>query len=445
MKRLLTNCAILETVNGDFHYIEKGFLGIAGDVIDYIGETHPGKRYDEEKDMQGKMIIPGLINAHTHSAMTLLRGVGSDLALQDWLFGEVIPIENRLQEADLRAGMGLALLEMLSTGTTSYTDMYMGADIEADLIKASGIKATLCKILYGSDPEQSYEENGCGKEAIRLFQRYNGTENGRLLFEFCVHAEYTSLAHLVRAYALEAKNVGARMHIHMSETQFEHEECIRKYGKTPAGWFNDLGAFDVPCHAAHCVWVSDSDMEIMKEKGVSCVHNPTSNMKLGSGFAPVVKMLDRGINVAIGTDGAASNNNLNMFEEMHMASVIHKGYSGDPTALGASDILKMATINGAKLQGRNDTGAIEVGKKADLVAIDLSGPHMRPVLDPVALIVYAAQGSDVAMTMVDGRILYEDGKFLTLDQKRIYRDVEAAVDRLYGNGNVSDKAGDSVE
>ena len=235
----------------------------------------------------------------------------------------------------------------------------------------------------------------------------------------------------MEAYAKDCLSHGARMQVHMSETRREHEECIAKYGKTPAELFESLGVFDSPTSAAHCVWASEHDMDIMAAKGVSVIHNPESNMKLGSGFAPVMKMIDKGINVTIGTDGAASNNNLNMFEEMHLASVIHNGYLNDPTILKPVDVLKMATVNGAKLQGRGDTGALTVGLKADIIAVDMTKPHMHPCIDPMALITYSAQGSDVCMTMVDGKILYENGEYLTLDRERIYHDVKTVLKNLY--------------
>ena len=222
------------------------------------------------------------------------------------------------------------------------------------------------------------------------------------------------------------------MHIHLSETRKEHQECIYKYGKTPARWFYDLGAFDSRAFAAHCVWVTEEDMELLREKDVCVVHNPTSNMKLGSGFAPIQRMLDKGITVGLGTDGAASNNNLNLLEELHLASVLHNGYSGDPTIMKPADVLRMATVSGAKIQGRSDTGELKVGKKADIAAIDLDAPHLKPNLDPLALVCYSAQGADVYMTMCDGRILYENGEFLTLDKERIYADVDSAVKLLYG-------------
>ena len=222
------------------------------------------------------------------------------------------------------------------------------------------------------------------------------------------------------------------MHIHLSETKSEHDTCIEKYGKTPAQWMNDLGVFDVPSAAAHCVWVTEEDRTLLRQKGVSVVHNPTSNMKLGSGFAPVPQLLTEGVNVALGTDGAASNNNLNMLEELHLAAILHNGYHRDAALLPAGQVLEMATVNGARLQGRDDTGTIEAGKRADIMAIDLSAPHLCPHLDTVGLAVYSAQAADVCMTMVDGRVLYENGEFLTLDKERVLYEARAAAKRLYG-------------
>jgi 5-methylthioadenosine/S-adenosylhomocysteine deaminase len=208
--------------------------------------------------------------------------------------------------------------------------------------------------------------------------------------------------------------------------------CVSRYGKTPAGWMAELGVLDNPTTAAHCVWVTEDDLAVLKEKNVSPVHNPTSNMKLGSGFAPVPKMLAQGLKVALGTDGAASNNNLNMMEEMHLASILHNGYQLDPEVVPARQVLDMATRNGALAQGREDTGVLAVGMRADLMAIDLDAPHLMPNLDTTALVVYAAQSSDVCLTMVDGQILYENGQYLTLDKEKICAEAKAAAKKLYG-------------
>ena len=430
MKLLLKHCDVLATVDGQFQSLHNAYLGIDGSVIDYIGTEKPAA-YDQEKDMTGKLLAPGLVNCHGHTPMTLLRGVGSDLPLQQWLFDTVFPIEAKLTPQIIRVGNQLALLEMIATGTTSYSDMYFEPETAIENSIAAGIKANISRPVQCFDPAETYADNYRSKESLELFRAFNGKDQGRILVDGSIHAEYTCQPHIVEAYSADAHALGMRMHIHMSETKKEHQECIQKYGKTPAQWFRDLGTFDCPTFAAHCVWVTEEDMDIMGDKGVSVVHNPTSNLKLGSGFAPVPRMLEKGLNVALGTDGTASNNNLNMFEELHLCSVIHKGYTNDPTLMKAADCLKLATVNGAKLQGRPDTGSLEVGKKADIIAIDLDQPHLYPNLDSLALLCFAAQGSDVCMTMVDGRILYENGEFKTLDREKILADAKQAVAQLY--------------
>ncbi|MGM9521097.1 MAG: amidohydrolase [Oscillospiraceae bacterium] len=432
MKRLLSGCDILAAGDAGFEYVKSGYLGIDGDTIDYIGAVRPETPYDETKDMKNKLLIPGLINTHTHTPMTLLRGVGSDLTLQQWLFDTVFPIEDRLSAANIRAGSELAMLEMISAGTTSFSDMYM-EPVETVLAAIdAGMKANICRPVQSFDKSERADNNTRVRESVELFDRYNMSENGRIRIDFCIHAEYTCTEAVTEFYSSICKNRGGNMHIHLSETRKEHQECIDKYGKTPARWFYDLGAFDSRAFAAHCVWVTEEDMELLREKDVCVVHNPTSNMKLGSGFAPIQQLLDKGITVGLGTDGAASNNNLNLLEELHLASVLHNGYSGDPTIMKPADVLRMATVSGAKIQGRSDTGELKVGKKADIAAIDLDAPHLKPNLDPLALVCYSAQGADVYMTMCDGRILYENGEFLTLDKERIYADVDSAVKQLYG-------------
>ncbi|MEA4895066.1 MAG: amidohydrolase [Oscillospiraceae bacterium] len=432
MRLLLKNCDILATENGAFSWIKNGFLGIDGPVIDYIGKEKPSDYYDREKDMSGKLLIPGLINCHGHTPMVLLRGIGSDLPLKEWLFEKMIPVEDRLTAEDIRVGNQLALLEMISSGTTSYSDMYFETQTAVENSIAAGIRANLCRPVQSFDENIKYTDDFRVRQSMELFRSYHGAADGRIRIDFAIHAEYTSFEHIVEAYSADCKALGGRMHIHLSETKREHDDCVKRYGKTPAEWFRDLGTFDTPTAAAHCVAVTDNDMDILKSKGVSVIHNPSSNLKLGSGFAPIPKMLEMGINVALGTDGAASNNNLNMMEELHLASIMHNGYSHDPVLMKPAETLKIATANGAKLQGRSDTGSLEVGKKADIAAFDLDKPHLMPNFDVMALLTYAAQGSDVYMTMVDGHILYENGEYLTLDEEKIRFEVKAALKRIYG-------------
>ena len=435
MKRLFENCGILAWKDEDFHYIPNGFLGVDGDTVCYIGQNRPEDRYDDVRDMTGKILMPGLINSHCHAAMTLLRGVGSDLPLQEWLFDNMFPVEDRMTAEDIAAGNELGMMEMIASGVTSFTDMYMEPRTMIASNEKIGMKMNLTRVVQCFDPAEKAEDNTRIPESIALYEEHNGAQNGRVKVDFCIHAEYTCTDAIAEGYAERIRKYipeGACMHLHLSETKTEHEECIGRHGITPAQWFEKAGILDMPTAAAHCVWVSGEDLEILKRHNVSPVHNPTSNMKLGSGFAPVPEMLNMGINVALGTDGAASNNNLNMFEEMHLAAIIHNGHRNDAVIMKPSQVLKMATVNGAKLQGRHDTGRLEVGMKADIIALDFTRPHLYPNFDPLALIVYSAQAGDVCMTMVDGNILYENGRFLTLNPETVLANARAAVERLYG-------------
>ena len=432
MKRLLAHGDILAWENDRFVCRKNGYLGIDGDTIEYLGTEPPKGTYDQVKDMTGKLLLPGLVNGHTHTGMSLLRGLGSDLPLKEWLFDTVFPVEDRLTEEDLRIGMELSLLEMIASGTTAFTDMYMGACFSASAVLASGMKANLCRPLQSFDPDEEPMTCRRMREMLALYDTWNGAGNGRIVVDFSVHAEYTCTERMVRAAAEEAQKRGAGMHIHLAETEAEQESCLEKYGLTPAQWFDKLGAFGGRAYAAHGVWLTESDQALLKERGVTVVHCPESNLKLGSGVADVPAMLAEGMIVALGTDGAASNNNLNLFEEMHLAALLHKGVRRDPTVLPLAQVLKMATVNGARLQGRTDTGTLAVGSKADVIAVDMDRPHLVPCSDPLSNLLYSAQAADVVMTMADGQILYENGDFLTLDRDRILREARQAARRLLG-------------
>lgn len=431
MKTLFKNADILLYENGIYNVLKNAYLAVDGDRISYIGKDEPKELFGTVKDMSGKLLMSGFYNCHNHCPMVLLRGVGSDLPLNEWLFDKVFPIEDKLTAEEIEAGTNLALLEMVAGGTVSFSDMYFEPQVTAKAVAESGMKANLTRPVQSFDPSEEAKDSFRIAQSLELYNEWNNAADGRILIDFSIHAEYTCTEKIARAYSEECNKRNGLMHIHLSETVKEHNECKEKYGKTPAEWFNDLGAFESRAFAAHCVTVEDSDMEIFLNKGVNIVHNPSSNMKLGSGFARVPKMLDMGINVALGTDGAASNNNLDMLEEIHLASIIHNGYKQDATVMNADTVIKMATQNGALLQGRNDCGLLKVGNKADIIAISLDAPHMKPLIDEKALITYSAQSSDVCMTMVDGKVLYENGEYKTLDQEKIYYSVEKAIQKLY--------------
>lgn len=427
MSTLFENAAIVL----EDRVIKCGYLGVIGDKISYIGEERPSAEYDIVKNMTGHLLMPGMYNLHTHSPMTLLRGMGSDLPLDRWLNEAIFPVEAKLLPNDFSAGSRLAMMEMLSSGVVSFTDMYDCPWITADEVIKAGMKANLSRPIVGFDPTEPYCESFRAKESEKFFKEYNKKADGRIIVDYAIHAEYTNYDELAMGYAADCKKMGAIMHLHLSETEKEHRECkMRHNGLTPTEWFLKMGVLDNPTVAAHCVWLEEGDMDILKEKNVTCVHNPSSNMKLGSGFMPIEKLLKRGINVALGTDGAASNNNLNMMEELHLASVIHNGFTHDPTILKPQELLKIAALNGACAQGRKNSGLLKEGCFADIAALNLDAPHLIPQNDIMALITYSAQASDVDMTMVNGKILYENGEFLTIDYEKTKADVIESVKHL---------------
>ena len=432
MKTLYCNADVLLRNDERYGVLKNAFVGVENDRFCYVGTEMPQEPYDRKSDMHGKLIMPGLYNCHTHAPMVLLRGVGSGLPLDKWLFEAVFPIEDKLTPELISAGSDLAIAEMIAGGTVSFSDMYFFPAKTIESVLNAGMKANI------SRPVQAFKPGDPGaqtriRESIELYDAYHKAGNGRILVDFCIHAEYTCNEETVAQYAALCKERSGNMHIHLSETEKEHEECKAKYGKTPARWFYDLGAFDSRTFAAHCVTLEDDDMQLLKEKNVSIVHNPTSNLKLGSGFAPITKYLQMGFNVALGTDGAASNNNLNMFEEMHLAGIIHNGYEKNATAMNADTVLTMATENGAVLQGREMCGRIEVGYHADFIAVDLDRPHLIPQLDLPALLVYSAGAEDVCLTVCDGKELYKNGEFHTIDFEKVRFEVNHAVKQLYCN------------
>ena len=431
MKLLFAGADILLREGGAYRTLRGAYLGVDGDRISYIGTEKPTEQYDTVKDYTGKLLLPGLFNCHAHNPMVLMRGVGSGLPLHDWLYESIFPIEEGMTAELVAAGSRYALLEGIAGGITSFSDMYFFPWESAKAVEEAGVRANLCRVVQCFDDENSPDTERQIRESLELFEQYHGAADDRLRIDFCIHAEYTCKPRIVERYSALCRERGGRMHIHLAETEKEQRECIERYGMTPTRWFESLGTFDSPTAAAHCVVPTEDDLAILAARGVSVIHNPTSNMKLGSGFAPLRRMLDLGINVALGTDGVASNNNLNLFEEMHFANIIHCGYHNDPTIIRAAEVLDMATVNGAKLQGRDDLGELAVGKKADLIALDLRAPHLYPDFDTPALITCSAQAGDVCMTMVDGKLLYENGTYLTLDEEKIRAEMKSAVAKLF--------------
>lgn len=374
-----------------------------------------------EKDCRpDRLILPGLINCHGHTAMTLVRGLGGGLPLQRWLEEAIFPVEAKMVPEDIRAGAIWGAMEMLAGGTTGVADMYDFPAEGGAAFREAGIKANICRVGLNFVP-------GRLEDCIDFTR---GWRNDSVVADLCIHSEYLTDEAFCRGLAAANREFQRPVHLHVSETEKEHAECIARHGRTPIAYLAETGLLDYGGYAAHCVYCTDDDFRLMAEKGVTLVHNPSSNMKLGSGFARIPRALELGVNVALGTDGCASNDNLDMFEEMHLASLIHKGLAKDPTCLSAWDIIEMATKNGARALRRNDVGELKTGFAADLCVVDLKKIHLTPALDVPNLVVHSMQASDVAMTIVDGEIVYDRGQFLRLNQERAEYDFRCAVRRL---------------
>lgn len=420
---LFSKIAILDE-NLDYH--QNRYVGILDDRIDYIGTEPPEKSYGEEYSGTGKLLMAGLYNAHTHSPMNLLRGYAENLTLHDWLHKKVFPFEAKLSGKDIYNGTMLAIAEMIRFGTVSFTDMYYMGEQVHRAVAETGIK---CNFSHGVTcfDNSGYNDLKVSKISQELIDTLHNTEQERFKVDLSIHGEYTSTPRVVAALAEHAAQEGVNIHIHLSETQEEHEGCKARNGKTPARYFYDLGIFAMPTTAAHCVWLEDDDFDILRENGVTVAACPVSNLKLASGFARVDKMIRSGMKVAIGTDSAASNNNLNLFKEIHLFSILYKCTSGNPAVITPKQTLSAATLAGAQAQGRGDSGTLKTGAKADMIVLDINTPQMTPVHDMLNNLVFAAQGSDVCLTMSDGKVLYRDGEYLTLDIEKVLFNAEKST------------------
>ena len=399
-----------------------GTIETEGDSISSVSLREPGK--------SDRLVLPGLVNCHCHAPMTLLRGVGGGLPLKRWLEEAIFPLEAKLTDEDVHAGALWGAMEMLAGGTTTVADMYEWNYQHAFL--EAGMRARVTTVGRLGAPGRLAE---CIERTRSWNERMRGEARGDVYMDICVHSEYLTDEHFCRELAAANRELGRRLHVHVSETKREHEECIARHGKTPIAYLAETGLLDRGGYAAHCVWCTDDDFRIMAERNVALVHNPTSNMKLGSGFARIVRAMELGVNVALGTDGPASNDNLDMFEEMHLASLVHKGLANDPTVLSPWDVIDMATKNGAKALGRGDVGEIAVGKRADLCVVDLDRPHLAPIYDIPNLVVHSMHGSDVVQTIAGGRILYDRGSFPGMDAVAAKEALLSSVRRLSA-GNV---------
>lgn len=405
------------------------YVGVEDDRIDYIGTTLPAKYYGETYEGKGKALMNGFYNSHAHTPMTPMRGYGENMSLQDWLEKRIFPFEDKLNGESVYYGTLLGIAESLRFGIVSSTDMYYFCEDMARAVIESGIKNNIGRGITNFSDKDIKDIPGF-QETVALYNEYNNAANGRIKIDISLHAEYTSTPKTVKQLAEYTKEIGAGMHVHISETKYEHEQCKEKHGLTPVQYLNSLGLFDTRTTAAHCVWVEEADLPILAQKGVTVASCPVSNMKLASGVCNVPLLLLKGINVAIGTDSVASNNSLNFIEEIKFFAVANKEKRFDPTLITPTEALLAATYAGAKSQGRLDCGKLAVGNKADLIVLDLMQPNMRPIHNLANNIVYSASGSDILLTMVDGKVLYKNGEYLTLDIEKVIFETERATNRI---------------
>lgn len=425
MTTLFTNVTAL-LMDEAFTTLRYGYVAVDGANISYVGPNRPQGDFDQTIDCTGRVMMPGFVNAHTHVPMTLMRGYGGGCDLQTWLNDFIFPAEAKWDDRSLAAAAGLGLAEMIASGVTCIADMYMRTGVIAKQVLDAGISANLCVggVYFGDPADFSPETCGDCANQKALTEEWHMAGDGQILADASIHGEYTSSAPLWQWMADYARAHGLGMHVHVSETVKEHEDCKGRHsGLTPIQTLDQYGVWDTRAIAAHCVYTIPEDWAIMKQKGVSCVHNPYSNLKLGSGVAPIPAMWKAGVNVALGTDGVSSHNSVDLFADMKLAAILHNGVSRDPMAVTARQALEMATVNGAKALGRN-TGRIEAGRIADLILVDFDAPNLIPCHDPAENLVFSAHGCNVCMNMARGRVIYQNGEFKTLDLDRIKAEVK---------------------
>ncbi|SFJ69130.1 5-methylthioadenosine/S-adenosylhomocysteine deaminase [Thermoflavimicrobium dichotomicum] len=430
MKQIFIHATIITMVEGQQPF--SGALGIENDRITYVGPVPTAKEldaYDQVIDCQGKAILPGFVNTHGHAAMSLLRGYADDLPLKKWLEEKIWPLEAKFTSEQVRAGTALSVLEMIQSGTTCFLDMYDHMDQVGQVVTEAGIRARLCRgaIGFGSEELRQSKLN----EAAQFAKDWHGAADGRITTMMAPHSPYTCSPEYIRQFIEKAAELGLPIHTHMSETAAEVQQNVDEYGVRPVEHLRRLGFFDLPSLVAHAVHLTDEEIDILAEYDVKVAHNPGSNLKLGSGIAPIPKMLKKGLRPALATDGAASNNNLDMLEEIQLAALIHKGVNQDPEAVPAYVALSMGTLYGAEaLFLDKEIGSLEVGKKADFITIDLSGAHMCPLHDVVSHLVYSASRGDIQDVYVDGKAIMRNRECLTLDEEKIRYDAIKAFEAI---------------
>ncbi len=431
MTLLLTNATILPmnrpsdeqlTLEGAVGIIDNTITLVSGDEqqIELFKAQNPDAR---QIDCRGKVIMPGLINTHCHVSMTILRGYADDMALMEWLNEHVWPFEGKMTPEQMKLGAELGIVEMLQGGVTSFVDMYWNEYKIAEAVNELGIRAMLGCNLMDHTIEGGEDEVLAAMDAVK--------ENPKAKIAVAPHAAYTCSTETIKRCVEIAEKHNLHFMSHIAETLDEEKIIKERYGCTPVEHYQAIGALNDKTIAAHTIHLSESDINILKEHGVTIAHNPQSNMKLSSGIAPISKMLKAGVICTIGTDGASSNNDLDMWEELRTTALLQKCTTFDPCSLPAYEALKMATVNGAQAMGhRGKLGIVEEGALADLIVIDMQKPHLQPIHNVVSNLVYAAKASDVVMTIVDGQILVEDGQVVGINYPDLFAKIKEATDTI---------------
>ena len=431
--RLLVFGATIVTMDASGTVIPKGAIAIEGDRIVRVGpardvrDSFPNAR---EIDLTGHIVLPGLINTHTHAPMVLFRGLADDLPLMRWLNEYIFPAERKTVSAEfVRVGTELAALEMIESGTTTFVDMYYFEEVIAEVTRRAGLRGvlgqTVIRFPVGDAPTP--------EEALARAEQFLSAwkDDPLVTPALAPHAAYTLEPHTLRSARDLANKFGVPLLIHLSETKDETDIIRQAQKTTPARYLDSLGLWQGKSLAAHAVWLDDGDIALLAQRGVGLAHNPESNMKLASGIAAVPKWLAAGVKAGLGTDGAASNNDLDMFEAMRVAALLHKVATGDPEALPARQVLELATRRGAEAIGLGDRiGSLEPGKKADLISVGLTGARQTPLFDPMSHLVYVARGSDVRTVIVAGRVLMREGRVQTLNRETVLREATAMAEKV---------------
>jgi len=430
---IIISGGILVTSDSKKTVYDSGAVAISGSQIIAVGPTDEIlEKYSAKEviDAKGKIIMPGLVNTHTHMAMTVFRGFADDLPLQKWLNDNIFPLEKEFVNAEtVRKGASLAMIEMIHSGTTTFNNMYFFQDETAKAAQKIGMRGIVAESLIDFPVPNSKDADESVKYTEMLFEKYKNDPLVKI--GVAVHAPYTCSSELIQRGKKLADKHNTSYHIHVSETQWEVDEILKKYGKRPVQYLDSLGIMTDNVIAAHCVKLDEEDINIIAKNRVGVAHNPECNMKLCSGVAPIPQLLKANAKVGLGTDGPASNNNLNMIEEMHTMALVHKLTSGDPTVMSAEEVVRAATIGGAQVLGLDkEIGSLEAGKKADIILIDTKKPGTTPVFNVYSAIVYSVNGADVSDVVINGNFVLKNNVIITVDENKVMEDVDTLSKKI---------------